>query len=354
MNHGKTLNDNTAFQNWMNTFLTNGWSTFRYLLDEPGTSSSSWSTINTTAATDRTFSHIIPELVTTQWYEANANSGLNSIDIMAALLPCSSYPSGKQCNGDEAAGPYEMGNDSNLTTWLAGKCCAGTGPARQLWRYTDCEPDCGGGLVMNYPSYFVDQLPVANRAMEWTTELADLGTAGFTITGELYFLVDNCFYNGGGCSTTPDPWNSVKSTGDNGDGTLVYYGTNSTHCPGCPGRATAVNVSIPIFLPTVRLFLYREGIEDYEYMHLLAATYGQASNVKSIINTWMTNSYTFNIESTRASGVFTGDMTDAYMTLGSDVHQITYPSGGSTVPAASKAFFMLAAKNPPGMRPERK
>lgn len=344
VNHGKSVTDNTAFQTWMATFATNGWNTFRYLMDEPGTSGSSWSTINSTATAERALSHIIPELVTTQWYEANANSGTNSIDVMAALLPCSSYASGKQCNGDEAAGPYEMGNDSNLTTWLAGKCCSGSGPARQLWRYTDCEPDCGGGLVMNYPSYFVDQLPVANEAMEWTSELTNLGTAGFTLTGELYFLLDNCFYNGGGCSTTPDPWNSVKSTGDNGDGTLVYYGTNSAHCSGCPAGAQAVNVSTPIFLPTIRLFLYREGIEDYEYMHLLAGTYGQASNVKAIINTWMTNSYTFNIESTQAAGVFTGDMTDAYMTLGTDMHRITYPSGGSTVPAASKAFFMVAAK----------
>lgn len=331
INHGKTLTDNTAFQTWMTTFATNGWSTFRYLLDEPGTSSSSWSTINTTAATDRTYSHIIPELVTTQYGEMNANSGTNSIDYLISLLPCSSYPASKQCNSQEPAGPYEMGNDSNLTTWLAGNCCSGAGPTRQLWRYTDCEPACGGSLVMNYPSYFVDQLPVANEAMEWTSEQANLGTAGFTLTGELYFLADNCFYNT--CGGAHDPWTSVLSTGDNGDGTLVYYGTNSAHCPACPAGAQAVNVSTPIFLPTIRLLLYREGVEDYEYMALLAKSYGEASAVKAAISSWMTNSYTFNIVSTAPSGSFTGDMTDAQNTLGADVHQITFPSGGSTVSA---------------------
>ena len=56
-----------------------------------------------------------------------------------------------------------------------------------------------------------------------------------------------------------DPWDSVFLVGGNGDGTLFY-----------PGRPDHIGGHTDIPIESIRLKLIREGMEDYEYLSLLA------------------------------------------------------------------------------------
>jgi hypothetical protein len=61
-----------------------------------------------------------------------------------------------------------------------------------------------------------------------------------------------------------DPWTDIRLFGGNGDGTLFY--------PGLPARIGG-HTEIPI--ESIRLKLIREGMEDYEYLALLAKLKGR-------------------------------------------------------------------------------
>jgi Domain of unknown function (DUF4091) len=74
-------------------------------------------------------------------------------------------------------------------------------------------------------------------------------------------------------------------------------------------------VSTPIILPSVRLKHIRDGMQDYEYLHALANA-NQGSFVNAQINSWITNSYTFE---TTGTGLQT-----ARLYLGNALHQLTY------------------------------
>jgi hypothetical protein len=121
---------------------------------------------------------------------------------------------------------------------------------KSLWFYQSCASHgCnapGGAYFAGWPSYMVDTSGAANRVMQWLAWK-------YRIEGELYFSM-NEFYGRG-----EDPWTNVRLFGGNGDGTLFY--------PGTPRRIGGV-ADIPV--ESIRLKLIREGMEDYEYMVLLA------------------------------------------------------------------------------------
>src|SRR5262249_37674737 len=73
--------------------------------------------------------------------------------------------------------------------------------------------------------------------------------------GELYFNTVEAY------ATNADPWSDVYAHGGNGDGTLFY--------PGTPARLRGAG-QLPI--ESIRLKLVREGLEDYEYLALLAGS----------------------------------------------------------------------------------
>jgi MYXO-CTERM domain-containing protein len=108
---------------------------------------------------------------------------------------------------------------------------------------------CGDGCVTTdeayftgWPSMMIDASAVQNRAMEWLSFRFDL-------SGELYF------------ETTydlPTAWDDQCDFSGNGDGTLFY--------PGTPDR---IGGSEHIPIESIRLKLVREGMEDYELLHLL-------------------------------------------------------------------------------------
>ena len=66
----------------------------------------------------------------------------------------------------------------------------------------------------------------------------------------------------------------------------------------------------------MRLKMMRDGMQDYEYLNLLTNE-GQGSFAQSEISSWITNAYTFNVNS---SG-----LTNARQALGQAIHQLTYP-----------------------------
>jgi hypothetical protein len=119
-----------------------------------------------------------------------------------------------------------------------------------LWFYQSCASHgcnvVGGPYFTGWPSYMIDVPGASNRVMQWIAWK-------YRIEGELYYSVDEAYGRGN------DPWDSVFLVGGNGDGTLFY-----------PGRPDHIGGHTDIPIESIRLKLIREGMEDYEYLSLLA------------------------------------------------------------------------------------
>jgi hypothetical protein len=126
---------------------------------------------------------------------------------------------------------------------------------KSLWFYQSCASHgcnvSGGRYFIGWPSYMIDASGAANRVMQWLAWK-------YRIAGELYYSMNE------GYGADKDPWTNVRLSGGNGDGSLFY--------PGSPARIGG-HTDIPI--ESIRLKLVREGMEDYEYLALLAKLAGQ-------------------------------------------------------------------------------
>lgn len=178
----------------------------------------------------------IPVLVTAPLDDALRDSA----DILAPTLNCF-FP---------RPGPQTCRNVVPIDQ-LRAKLPQGT----RVWWYQSCNSHgCTGGpatdpaierVYSGWASYMVDHPATLNRAM---------GPLAFLtgVDGELYY--DTVYaYN------TKDPWKDVFEFGGNGDGTLFY--------PGTPARL-GTKEHQPVV--SLRLKQIRDGLEDYEYLHLLA------------------------------------------------------------------------------------
>jgi hypothetical protein len=105
----------------------------------------------------------------------------------------------------------------------------------------------------------VDISPVANRIMEWMTWK-------YGVQGELYYSTTDAYNMG-------NPWDDVNRYGGNGDGTLFY-----------PGRPDRIGGKTHIPVESIRLKLIREGLEDYEYLHMLGSSPIAAEAANSIVH----------------------------------------------------------------------
>ena len=141
-----------------------------------------------------------------------------------------------------------------------------------LWWYQSCASHgcsiVGGDYYRGWPSYMIDASGVSNRIMPWLAWKYD-------IRGELYYNIDEMY------SRPNDAWNDVYLFGGNGDGTLVY-----------PGRPSNIGGTTDIPIESIRLKIIRDGLEDYEYLRLLAR-HADAPAVKSLVDMLVTNTYTF-------------------------------------------------------------
>ncbi|MBV8843467.1 MAG: DUF4091 domain-containing protein [Bryobacterales bacterium] len=121
--------------------------------------------------------------------------------------------------------------------------------SKGLWFYQSCASHgCGGPggkYFEGWPSYMIDASGPANRVMQWVAWK-------YQMEGELYYSMNDAYTSG-------DAWTNIRQFSGNGDGTLFY--------PGTPGRIGG-KTHIPI--ESMRLKLIREGMEDYEYLALLA------------------------------------------------------------------------------------
>jgi len=179
-------------------------------------------------------------LLTTDYASAEANGLLGAVDVLTSIVN----------EMEPAGGPSERpAYDSWLTT-----------PNKHLWWYQSCSSHeaCGDGTPgpasATWPSYMVDATPVRNRVFQWLAYLDQ-------IEGELYYSTDYCWTTSCGDATsgaTNDPWVSVYAFGGNGDGTLVY-----------PGTPAKIGGTTPVTVPSIRLALLRDGMEDFEYLHAL-------------------------------------------------------------------------------------
>jgi hypothetical protein len=97
----------------------------------------------------------------------------------------------------------------------------------------------------------IDAPGTANRVMQWLAWR-------FSMEGELYYSMNEAYGQGN------DPWANVRLFGGNGDGTLFY-----------PGRPDRIGGRSDIPIESIRLKLIREGMEDYEYLALLAGLLGR-------------------------------------------------------------------------------
>ena len=315
----------TSGNNWTALFNTNGWlSTLLYYNssteDEPGSNCTVWGTIASNATILHGLSPSMPHLVTSDYGSASGSSNscgnnLNNVDILTPIIN----------NLDPQGGSL---NRSTYNTWLSGNCCGAGSPTRKIWSYQSCSSSgtCGNGTIggagATWPNYDADGLPAANRAMEWLTFY-------HTQTGELYYDAGYCWTGSCGYPTsTNDQWTSVYYSGGNGDGTLVYPSTGNNGATNHVLASGGEALTDPIFLPSIRLKLIRDGMQDYEYLNVLT-NQGQSSLVQTEITSWITNSYTFNVTGT--------GLTSARNALGTALHEISYPTGNDVYIAQAAA-----------------
>jgi hypothetical protein len=205
---------------------------FDYTADEPPYGST-WAAVASRAAVVRSAAPDLRTLVTTTIQESSANGVASDIDTMVPVV--------NQLDGTGA--PYSGDMRASYDGWLSGK-------GKQLWMYQSCMShgcaygtNAGGVTSGSWPSYMIDAAASHNRAMQWDAFLEK-------VSGELYYETADML---------PSAWSDQWAFNGNGDGTLFYPGT-----PAQIGGKTDVPV------PSIRMKLLRMGMQDYEWLKLVA------------------------------------------------------------------------------------
>jgi Domain of unknown function (DUF4091) len=176
------------------------------------------------------------------------------VDIFVPLINCFAFKPGNLTNCDQQIEQPKMPN---------------------LWWYQSCASHgcniVGGEYFRGWPSYVIDVDAVANRIMPWIAWK-------YNIRGELYYAMNEAY------SRKEDAWDHIYLFGGNGDGTLFY-----------PGRPRTIGGTTDIPIESIRLKLIRDGLEDYEYLRLLALEQGQAA-AERYVDRLVTNPYTYDRE----------------------------------------------------------
>ncbi|HSD20578.1 MAG TPA: glycoside hydrolase domain-containing protein [Anaeromyxobacter sp.] len=227
---------------WAEHFRAKGWfdRLFDYTCDEPPLTCS-WEELPARTQAVHSADPEFKTLVTTQVWDAEAHGVADQIDIMVPVV---------NWIDDKPNGDFPGDNRAKYDGFLA------QSSQKELWLYQSCmSHGCGGTVNIGnpsewdqyntgWPTYMIDASAVRNRAMEWISFLEGA-------TGELYWETAFAF--------THDAWTNQWDFSGNGDGTLFYPGT-----PAHIGGSTSIPVA------SIRLKMVREGMEDYEYLKLLA------------------------------------------------------------------------------------
>ncbi|TAK08179.1 MAG: DUF4091 domain-containing protein [Candidatus Manganitrophaceae bacterium] len=132
-------------------------------------------------------------------------------------------------------------------------------PGKELWWYQACGSHGCGGSETGYPTPMADLPAIYSRAYEWLTYQYQIGYAAPGPQTELYFETVYAYQ-----FSTNDPWKNIYYFTGNGDGTYFY-----------PGRPDKIGGTKHIPIPSIRLKMLREGIEDYEYLTQVEAKKNQ-------------------------------------------------------------------------------
>lgn len=202
---------------------------FDYTADEPPYGSK-WEDIAPRSATVHAAVPDMRTLVTTNVNAATDNKLADSLDILVPIV-----------NHMDAPVPPFAGNQRPRYEDFARR-------GGEIWLYQSCmSHGCSFGGAEEgaaWPSYMVDVSAPRNRAMQWVD-------FSYGATGELYYETVLAYDR--------DPWADQFTFSGNGDGTLLY-----------PGKPSKVGGSSDVPVPSLRLKHIRDGIEDYEYLSLLA------------------------------------------------------------------------------------
>ena len=109
------------------------------------------------------------------------------------------------------------------------------------WFYT-----CTSAQIGTYPNFFIDYPAAYHRVIPWLAYR-------YGFTGILHWNTTYS-YNGGG-----NPWEDQYRFYANGDGNLLY-----------PGTPEHTGLDEHRAVPSLRMIMFREGAEDYEYLSLLS------------------------------------------------------------------------------------
>jgi hypothetical protein len=271
----------TSLAAWHDHFASDGWldRTSVYFCDEPP-NGCSWSEAQSRADTIHQAAPGLMTLLTTDLAHASANDLLDRVDIMVPIVESMESRDHASVRGDYDA-------------WLARG-------GKHLWWYQSCDEheSCSNGspgpATATWPSYMVDASPMRNRVFQWLAYV-------YGIEGELYYATDYCWTDS--CGGQSDPWVSLYAFGGNGDGTLFY-----------PGTPAKIGGTMPVPVPSMRLALIRDGMEDYEYLHALDAA-GDAGTAHEISSGFITNTYTFSDDPAKLQA--------ARIELGTKLHQLS-------------------------------
>ncbi|GAC1341938.1 MAG: hypothetical protein NVSMB23_14130 [Myxococcales bacterium] len=218
---------------WSQHFRAKRWlpALFNYICDEPPMTCP-WNAISGRDAASIQGDPEVPRLVTTTALQA-AQQGVTGISLFTPVINFMEQKPGLTPAGNQR-------RTYPATIYWYQSCmsfgCSGVGPGY------DSAANSG------WPTYAVDSDLTRNRAMEWLSFTYD-------VQGELYYETTMGYFKG-------DPWVSQSAFGGTGDGTLFYPGT-----PAKIGGQTEIPVE------SLRMKAIRDGMEDYELLHL-ASTLG--------------------------------------------------------------------------------
>ena len=216
---------------------------FFYACDEPGSERASWRDCKRRARLAGRRWRDLDVLITSSLGDARRFQAERLIDILVPLVnEMDDKPGASAYSGDQRPG---------YNSFLAK-------PGRRLWLYNSCNSHgCspavdGDPYWEGWPSYVIDQPASEHRAM-------GLLAYEYGVGGELYYAVD---------WDLTSAWQSQRSFGGNGDGTLFY-----------PGTPAMVGGTHDIPIESIRLKRIRDGREDFEYAALAARSGHQAEAV---------------------------------------------------------------------------
>ena len=223
-----------SYAAWAAHFKAKGWfdRVFDYTCDEPP-SGCAWTDIPTRAALVHGGDPAFRTLVTTSIASAQTHGVLSSIDILVPII---------NAMYDPMNGSQRSAYDAFLQ-----------GPNARLWMYQSCEPSssCSNGDTTSgqtgWPTMFIDEPALTNRMMQWMD-------FAYQVSAELYYDTTYAM-----STSTQSAWMTQYEFGNNGDGSLWY-----------PGKPALVGGTHDIPIESLRMKMLREGLQDYEYLHLLA------------------------------------------------------------------------------------